>query len=72
MKRVWNHIRWLVLTATGSGVFALGFALFLIHHGEELLDMCRSYGFCFRNPCFLFQKSFEIPKLFLVIVDGSG
>ena len=30
MKRVWNHIRWLVLTATGSGVFALGFALFLI------------------------------------------
>ena len=30
MKRVWNHIRWLVLTAIGSGVFALGFALFLI------------------------------------------
>ena len=30
MKRVWNHIRWLVLTATGSGIFALGFALFLI------------------------------------------
>ena len=30
MKRVWNHIRWLVLTAIGSAVFALGFALFLI------------------------------------------
>ena len=30
MKRVWNHIRWLVLTAIGSAIFALGFALFLI------------------------------------------
>ena len=30
MKQIWNHIRWLVLTAIGSGVFALGFALFLI------------------------------------------
>ena len=30
MKQIWNHIRWLVLTAIGSAVFALGFALFLI------------------------------------------
>ncbi|MBO5170599.1 MAG: YitT family protein [Oscillospiraceae bacterium] len=30
MKQIWNHIRWLVLTAIGSAIFALGFALFLI------------------------------------------
>ena len=30
MKQIWNHIRWLVLTAIGSAVLALGFALFLI------------------------------------------
>ena len=30
MKQIWNRIRWLVLTAIGSAVFALGFALFLI------------------------------------------
>ena len=30
MKQIWNHIRWLVLTAIGSAVFARGFALFLI------------------------------------------
>ena len=30
MKQIWNHIRWLVLTAVGSAIFALGFALFLI------------------------------------------
>ena len=30
MKQIWNHIRWLVLTAIGSAIFALGFALFFI------------------------------------------
>ena len=30
MKQIWNHIRWQVLTAIGSAIFALGFALFLI------------------------------------------
>lgn len=29
MKRIWKKINWIILTAAGSAIFALGFSLFL-------------------------------------------
>ena len=47
-------------------------ALLLIHHGQEVLDVCSLDLFHMDDPVHFFQIGLEIPKLLHVVVDGFG